>query len=108
MIERVHERLLPYVQRFETSGTNRGIIGGYAYNILGRIRPWEEPERLDVCRSYVDTVTANITEFLRHHDHLTVRVESFADDVTAMWERIGAEGDLDQALAELAKVNNAS
>jgi len=86
------------------------IIDAYAHNILQDAwRPHGE-QPLDVCRDYVHTVNANITEFLheRHWRHMTISLEDFALDFRLFWCRVGAQGDLERALSELAIHYNAS
>ena len=96
------------IRRFESSGSRPGIIEAYAYSVLGRNRPWEHRERLDVCRAYVDTVNSNIQEFLKDRDSLEVRLEQAAEAFDTFWERLGAEGDATAAIAELQRPYNAS
>jgi hypothetical protein len=67
-----------------------------------------DADPMDVCRDYVDTVTANIKAFLRGKSRaMTVRMESGADDFVDFWERIGASGNLPAALAEWEIRHNA-
>ncbi len=64
---------------------------------------------LGVAQDYVRTVTDNITHFLA--DKTRVHYVDIDDPLTAFkafWRDIGAEGDLDQALAEFAKRHNSS
>lgn len=81
-------------------GLRGRITTGYAYSIIMRREPWPDDERLAVCRDYVDTVTANIVEFLRDKRHMTVRIESGADDFAEFWQWAGLEGSWEAALSE--------
>ncbi|MFN8195941.1 MAG: hypothetical protein U0R80_16890 [Nocardioidaceae bacterium] len=84
------------------------MIRAFAHGILIRQR-WRPEERHDVARFYVDTVNDNIRAFLAGQPRtmdfpLERAVELFPD----FWSRIGAEGDLDAALAEFGVRHNAS
>ena len=64
---------------------------------------------LELARDYVDSVEANIRLFLRDKSHcLEVRLEQAAADFAGFWQAIGAQGDLDAALAEWKVRHNAS
>ncbi|MEY4698214.1 MAG: hypothetical protein RIT14_2642 [Pseudomonadota bacterium] len=57
----------------------------------------------------VETITANITHFLRDKPHvLPMRLEQIETDFPAFWSWIGAEGDLDSALQEWSIRHNES
>ncbi|MEM8621402.1 MAG: hypothetical protein AAGF73_16955 [Actinomycetota bacterium] len=84
------------------------MIEAYAYSVLGRRRPWSDSERLQVCRSYVDTVNCNIEQFLRGRDGLSVELESATQDFPLVWARLQAKGDLEAAVAEFSIAHNAS
>lgn len=68
------------------------------------------PDTLDLpmlARDLVDNMNANIRDFITHRPHVAhIRVEHFAEDVSALWNRIGAEGDLAAALQCLASRHN--
>ena len=83
----------------------RGVIAAYADAILlGRAKTAPD---LRVCFDYVDTVNANIEEFVRHRPHVeSDRLESLAEDFVRLWDRIDAEGDQAAAIRELAKRHN--
>lgn len=83
------------------------IVGGYAHGIFHR-HDWPTSERLDLARSYVTTVTANIELFLRDRSHVhAAHVSTLPDDVARIWDAIGATGDLDRALTAASTVHNA-
>lgn len=76
-----------------------GIMRAYSAGILMRKNARHEP--LTVCLDYCDTVNTNIECFLKDKSHvLTMTLETAKADFRAFWERIGAEGDLNAALAE--------
>jgi hypothetical protein len=85
---------------------------------FGIMKAWREgillggqPEQSDsaIALDYIDSVEANIEHFLRDKSrHITVRLENAKADFTAFWHRIGAEGDLDRALAAWDTIHNAS
>ncbi|MBG0827868.1 hypothetical protein HS041_08830 [Planomonospora sp. ID67723] len=84
------------------------IMRSYAHGLLQRASDWPERERALVCRSYVDTVTANIEEFLRHRDSTTMWLEEADWAFPGFLDRIGAVGDLEAARAEWRVQHNAS
>lgn len=84
------------------------LASAFGNGILLRQRPWPEEDRLDVMRSLVDTVDANIRVFLAGRPHLAVDLESLDVDFPAFWRWLGAEGDLAGALAELGTAHNAT
>lgn len=87
----------------------RGIIAAFADGIMmpGR-SSWAPEERLNVCRFYVQTVTANIEEYVRTRPSMQVRVENIGRDFARFLDRIGAAGDLDAAMGEWTVRHNAS
>lgn len=82
------------------------IMTGFAYSILMRRDPWPESTRLPLCRFYVDTVTANIHEFLKDKSYVTVRLERAHEDFRGFLHHISAEGDLEAAVAEWSVRHN--
>lgn len=91
-----------YAKRHDT-----GIIRAYRDGILFECPAYITP--LDVCRDYCDTVNTNIQSFLKDKTRqMDFRMESAKEDFRIFWERIGAEGDLEAALAEWDVAHNAS
>ncbi len=84
-----------------------GILHAYHRGILLGADP--EPDGLELARDYLETVEANIALFLRGKSRvLEARLEHLREDFLRFWEAIGAEGDLEAALAELAIRHNRS
>lgn len=85
-----------------------GIMKAYREGILLH----EETQQSDagaLANDYIDTVEANIALFLKNKSHkMEFRLEQAQGDFTRFWSWIGAEGDLDAALAEWAVRHNAS
>lgn len=82
-----------YVERFDL-----GIFRAYRRQILWKVPHDSDPET--VARDYVETMSANIELFLRDKTKvMELRLENAKTEFPAFWERIGAEGDLDAALA---------
>ena len=71
-------------------------------------RIWDDDEILDVCRFYIDTVNANITEYLETRSSIAVSLEDVEHDFDLFLDRIDAGGDLDAARAEWKIRHNAS
>ena len=84
------------------------ILPAFAYQVAGRKEPIPVADRPTVAGHYVDTVTANIDAFVRDRPHRRVDLETLAADLPDLWTWIGAEGDLDTAIAELGVRHNAS
>lgn len=84
-----------------------GIMKAYREGILLDGEAGQSPH--DLALDYLDTVEANIGLFLRDKTHkMAFRLEQAQDDFRSFWQWIGAEGDLDGALAEWATCYNAS
>ncbi|MDD4882105.1 MAG: hypothetical protein PHX10_11065 [Gallionellaceae bacterium] len=84
-----------------------GIMKAYREGILLDGVPSLTAEA--VAGDYLDTVEANIELFLRDKSHrMAVRLEQARVDFPAFWRWIGAEGDLELALAEWDRRYNAS
>jgi hypothetical protein len=78
------------------------IIRAYGHNILG----FRNPEYA-ICQDYCDTVNANIEQFLANKSKwMRFRLENATDDFRIFWDRIGATGDLSNALAEWTTKHN--
>src|SRR5690606_3540142 len=69
-----------------------------AFHVMRHSRQLEGSAGESVSAQYVDTVTANIEEFLRHRQNCTVRMEN-PDSFKAFAEAIGA-GNAGAALAD--------
>jgi hypothetical protein len=77
----------------------RGIMRAYRVGIVSRAS--RDIPRLEMALDYVRTVNSNIATFLRDRPNVMhVHLETAQDDFRAFWLWIGAEGDLDAALAE--------
>lgn len=86
-------------------GRSKSIIDAYAEGIL--MRPREHS--LELCRDYIETVHDNIDYFLQDKpNQIIIHLEDIKSDFEAFWNKIQAQGDLKQALAELDLRNNAS
>jgi hypothetical protein len=84
-----------------------GIMRAYAAGILMRKNAQHDP--LAVCLDYCDTVNSNIECFLKDKPHtLTMTLENAKADFRVFWKQIGAQGNLDAALAEWDVRHNAS
>jgi hypothetical protein len=59
------------------------------------------PPMIDIAADMVETITANITHFLRDKTRvMTMHVETMDTDFPKFWHWIKAKGDLDAAMAE--------
>src|SRR5690606_5938463 len=60
-----------------------------------------------VCEDYMQTVNLNISAFLANKDNvMQINIEDAERDFPEFWRRIGAEGDLEKALAEFSARHN--
>jgi hypothetical protein len=88
--------------RDPTSTHRTSIVQAFGYHVVMSLEPLTSAERRDVCALYVRTVTDNVESFLAGRPGVSrVRVEHFADDFTAAWRAIDAEGSLEAALSDL-------
>ncbi len=91
-----------------TSFTKRwgpfSIMKGYSEGIL-----MSKDKSLDVCLDYYDTVTSNISSFLKDKTHtMTIHLEEMKTGFENLWEAIDAKGDLDLALQSFDTPQNTS
>ena len=78
---------------------SKPAMRAYRNGILWDVDP--DVDRMEVARDLNHTVTTNIEYYLRDKSQqMTIDIESAARDFPVFWERIGAEGDLDAAIAE--------
>ena len=95
-----------YARRFD-GRFHSSIMRAFGQGIVVRKR-WDPSQHVKVARFYVDTVTDNIREFLRHRTHtMDFPLERAKELFPVFWERIGAEGDLEAAMAEFDVRHNA-
>ena len=94
-----------------------GIMKAYREGVLlqdpddgpSAVEPATTASDLDIASDYLDTVEANIALFLKDKPHqMPFRLEHAKEDFRAFWQWIGAQGDLEQALAEWDNRHNAS
>jgi len=98
------------VARSYAARAHQGILKAYRQDIIARSRfKNRKAQIIDFARDYVDTVTENITLFLRDKTHvLPMTLETLDEDFETFIGWAGAEGDLDAARAELAVRHNAT
>jgi len=84
------------------------IVNAYGRAILVR-GDRQQDNDLEVCEDYYDTVTKNIQLFLKDKSHKMVfSVENARENFQEFWQKIGAEGKLNLALATWEVKHNAS
>lgn len=84
-----------------------GIMRAYRDGILLHAPADTEPEAL--AGDYLETVSANIELFLRDKPYaVTFQLEEATTEFPSLWERLGAAGDLDAALAEFGIQHNSA
>jgi hypothetical protein len=78
---------------------NKPMMRAYRKGILWDVDP--DLDRLEIARDLNDTVNANIRYFLRGKpNQMIIEIETATASFPEFWERIGAVGDLQAALAE--------
>ena len=83
-----------------------GIMKAYKEGILLGGQDQRDEE---IAQDYLDTIESNIALFLKDKTHTSAfRLEQAERDFTDFWQRIGAQGDLEGALAEWRIRYNAS
>lgn len=84
------------------------ILPAYAQGIYLGLTEALDDIALAAAQDYVATVTANIEVFLRNKpQRMAFALANAQQDFARLWARIGAEGDLDAALAEFDQAYNA-
>ena len=84
-----------------------GIVRAYTRGIYVELP--DETMLINVCLDYYDTVNANIAAFLSNKTKkMNFRLEAARSDFPILWDRIGAEGDLEAGLKEWNTAYNAT
>jgi hypothetical protein len=84
-----------------------GIMKAYREGIL--LEGEESQTNREIALDYLETVDANIALFLKYkRNRLAFRLENAKKDFRTFWEWIGAQGDLEKALAEWDNLYNVS
>ena len=96
-----------YAKRVKYDGA---IMPAYAKAILmGGMRKNKDTDMIEFARDYVDTVTANITHFLRDKSNvMQIDIETVKQSFPQFCDWIDAKGDLEAAGAEFDVRHNAS
>ena len=86
------------------------IIDAFCAGI--RMRPHtklDESEKRTACHDYIDTVNYNIEFFMSNKTNkMTIELENIQTDFPLFWKKIGAKGNLSNALEEFNLKHNAS
>lgn len=92
-----------YSRRLIRGGIMPAYASGIYFNVAAPITP------VGLAYDLYDTVEANLRLFLKDKTNKTVvRLETAKEDFAAFWSLVGAEGDLDAALAEWDISHNAT
>ncbi len=87
----------------------KSIINAYSEAI--KMNPPEmlnKEDRLAICHDYVETITTTIEEFLTDKPHITIQLETIAEDFKLFWNKIEATGNLSAAIESFSKKHNIS
>ncbi|MGB0639914.1 MAG: hypothetical protein ACPGTU_11310 [Myxococcota bacterium] len=96
-----------FLRRWSASTFRASIIHAFAHGVVMKGNDWEESERIEVCRYYVDTINANIEDFVKNRPHMTVHLEDGGVSFEAFLDRIQAQGDVEKCKTEWTIVRNA-
>ena len=102
---RGRRRVLDSVKRHR-GRTRVPLVDAFAHGILRQRGILSRAQLEASARLMVETINANIAEFLRTRPHLTVDIAEAADRIDDVWRAIGAEGDLAAARAEFSVLHN--
>ena len=101
--------------RRDNDATARSFVARYSGGIMRAYRKTmlmglsRNSAAMDVARDYCDTVSSNIELFLKDKPvKMNFSLEQARGDFPKFWQLIGAQGDLEAALAEFDKKYNAS
>lgn len=83
----------------------KGIMQGYCQSILQLDKT---ADNFEIALDMVQTVDANIEQFLHGRSFHRISLESFDVDVPVFLEKIGADVDIDKVLGEFSMKNNAT
>jgi hypothetical protein len=85
-----------------------GVIDAFTGTIVMQ-RDWQPSQRAAACRFYVETVNANLRQFLKDKpQQLTIDIERPLPGFEEFWKRIGAQGHYERAVVEFSVRHNAS
>jgi hypothetical protein len=96
------------VDSFLRRWNTKSIIRAFGHQVVLHGADWPDDERRDVCGFYVDTVTANVAEFLAQRRSMTIWLSEAPVVFPAFLDWIDAEGDLAAAMAEWGIRHNAT
>jgi len=84
------------------------IVQAYAYGIL-KMQEHQILDKKAICHDYVNTVEENVKLFLADKSNkLELDLDTIDEGFRNFWKLIDAEGNLDQALADLSAKHNAT
>lgn len=84
---------------------NVSIMRAFGYDITSGSANVADPDA--IARFYINTVTANIEEFLRDRQSMTVWLEEVHHTFPQFLDHISAEGDIDAAIREWSVAHHA-
>ena len=96
-----------FTKRWKLAGS---IIDSFKKGILMLgDKKLKEPEAIEVCELYYDTIYHNIELFLKDKTNvLRIELENIKEDFVKLWNWLDAKGDLDKALKEFDTKHNTS
>lgn len=96
-----------FLNRLRNSNYRASIMNAFAHGILMKPGDWTPEEEVEVAKFYVETIHANITNFIKNRNHLVVHLQDRGESFDHFLDEIEAEGDLDAARETWQQVHNA-
>jgi hypothetical protein len=107
LIRNKEETVHSYNRRWIRNGS---LIRAYCEGIHQiALHKLDRSRRLEVVSDFYDQVNENIVQFLKGKEHkITMEIEKAREQYPRFWEMIGAEGDLEMAIAAFEQKYNRS
>lgn len=96
-----------FLHRLRNSTYRASIMNAFSHGILMKPGDWSPDEEALVARFYVDTIHANIRDFLKDKKYLVVHLQDGGTSFDNFLTEIEAEGDLTAARETWQQIHNA-
>lgn len=103
----LHDTVESFLHRLRNSNYRSSIMTAFSHGILMKPKDWKEEEEEDLAKFYVETVHANINDFLKNKNHMVVHLQDGGETFSQFLTAIGAEGDLKASSATWGEIHNA-
>ena len=96
-----------FLHRLRNSNYRSSIMNAFSHGILMKPKDWKKEEEAEVAKFYVETIHANISEFLKDKNHLVVHLQDGGESFERFLTAVDAEGDLQMVRETWKKIHNA-